>query len=262
MTVSREKDKASLGIDAIRSIKEELLMIPNDLEIKAYIIEEADLLTIPAQNAFLLTMEEPPRFVLFFLLCENARSLLETIRSRAPVIRTEPLSPEAIGSYICSDMADKNSRETALSLKKTQPDEFNTVIVSADGSIGRALTLLSPKTRKPISDRRALADAFIGTLRTTGDPSMTLFNKFSQKREELTLQLGVIKEALRDLILLKKSENAPLSFYADRESALDLSSTFSEKKLMLVFDAIESAELAMSKNANLKLTVVNLLAKI
>lgn len=261
MTVSKE-DKVSIGVEAIRNIKSELLVVPNDLGIKAYIIEEADLMTISAQNAFLLSMEEPPKFVLFFLLCENSRSLLETIRSRAPILRTEPITPEAIENYICSDNVDKKTRETALELKRTEPDEFNTVIVSADGSIGRALELLSPRQRKPISDRRALAEAFIGTLRTNGDAPIILFNKFSQKRDEAIIQLGYIKDALRDLILLKKSENASLRFYADREAALDLSSMFFERKLISVFDAVENAELALAKNANLKLTIVNLLAKI
>ena len=76
------------------------------------------------------------------------------------------------------------------------------------------------------------------------------------------LQLDCIKSALRDLILLKKSENAPLSFYADRETALDLSSMFFERKLISVFEALESAEVAVSRNANVKLTIINLLSKI
>ena len=247
----------------IRNIKADLLTIPNDLEIKAYIIEEADLMTIPAQNAFLLSMEEPPRFVSFFLICENARSLLETIRSRAPILRTEPISIKAIEEYISSDKSPKNARDTALALKRSQPEEFDTVMVASDGSIGRALDLfLSPKARKPISDRRALAESFIDTLKINGDLSVSLFNKFSQKREELMLQLDCIKSALRDLILLKKSENAPLGFYADRESALDISSMFFERKLISVFDAVESAEIAISRNANVKLTLINLLSKI
>ena len=261
-TVCREDNKASIGIEAIRNIKTELLTLPNDLEIKAYIIEEADLLTIPAQNAFLLTMEDPPKFVSFFLLCENARSLLETIRSRAPVIRTEPLSIKDIEEYICSDKVEKNIRDTAIALKRSQPDEFGTVLVAADGSIGQALALLSPKARKPISDRRNLAESFINSLKTNGDPPLSLFGKFSTKREEIILQFQCIKEALRDLILLKKSENAHLGFYADREAALDISSMFFERKLVSVFDKIDKAELSMSKNANIKLTIINLLASI
>ena len=262
MTVGREKDAKSIGVEAIRNIKSEILTIPNDLEIKAYIIEEADLLTIPAQNAFLLTMEDPPKFVLFFLLCENARSLLETIRSRAPILRTEPISSKTIGEYICSDKVQKKVSEAALLLKRSEPGEFNTVLVASDGSIGRAFDLLSPRARKPISDRRALAESFIGAIRNKTVSPLTLLGKFSQKRDELILQFECIKSALRDLILLKKSENAPLGFYADKETALDVSSMFFERKLVNIFDLVDDAELAISKNANVKLTVINLLANI
>ena len=69
---------------------------PNELDTKLYILEEAHLMTAQAQNAFLLTLEEPPPYVLFLLLAENAQALLETVRSRAPVRRTELLSREEI----------------------------------------------------------------------------------------------------------------------------------------------------------------------
>lgn len=261
ITVGRG-DKSSIGVDVIRELKSTLLAVPNDLEIKAYIIEDSDTMTQQAQNAFLLTLEQPPRFVSFFLLCENARSLLETIRSRAPVLRTEPIASKVIGEHICSDKVEKSHRDSALALKRSQPDEFDTVLISADGSIGRTLELLSAKARKPISDRRALAESFIDTLRPNGENAISLFPKFSQKRDELSVQLEYIKTALRDLILLKKSENAPLRFYADRENALDISAIFSERKLVSVFDTVENAENSISKNANIKLTVIDLLTRI
>ena len=257
-------DKASLGIEPIRELKSTLLAVPNDLEFKSYIIEDADTMTAQAQNAFLLTLEQPPRFVSFFLLCENSRALLETIRSRAPVIRTEPISAFKIGEYICSDKVEKSFRDSALSLKRSQSEEFETVLISADGSIGRALELLSPKTRKPISDRRALTMDFIEALRTNGksDHILSILPRFSQKRDELTVQLECIKSALRDLILLKKSESVPLCFFADAETALDLSGMFYERKLIATFDKVDSARDALMRNANVRLTMIELLASL
>ena len=92
--VRREEDKASIGVETVRFIREDVRVTPNDSEHKIYIIEEADLITEQAQNAFLLTLEEPPAYAHFFLLCENAGLLLETIRSRAPIFRTQPLTRE------------------------------------------------------------------------------------------------------------------------------------------------------------------------
>ena len=93
-------EKATIGVDTIRFLKEDVSLVPNDLENKVYIIEEADKMTDQAQNAFLLTLEEPPSYVVFFLLCENSEKLLETIKSRAPILRTEPVSIELIDEYI------------------------------------------------------------------------------------------------------------------------------------------------------------------
>lgn len=264
VTVIGRGDKVSLGIEPIRELKSTLLAVPNDLEIKSYIIEDADTMTAQAQNAFLLTLEQPPRFVSFFLLCENARALLETIRSRAPILRTEPIPAKKIGEHICSDRVEKSLRDAALSLKRSQIEEFETVLISADGSIGRALELLSPKTRKPISDRRALAMDFIESLSTNGksDHILSILPRFSQKRDELAIQLEYIKIALRDLILLKKSENAPLCFFADAEKALDLSSMFFERKLITAFDKIDNAREALLRNANVRLTMIELLANL
>ena len=264
MTVCRDEDKASLGVDIIRELKESLWAVPNDLEFKSYIIEEADLMTPQAQNAFLLTLEQPPKFVSFFLLCENARTLLETIRSRAPILRTEPIPQEKIEEFLTSDKIDPKLRDTALALKRGEPESFGTVLISADGSIGRAVELLSPKARKPITDKRALATSFIEALSIGGKSvhSLTLLPKFSQKREELSAQLEYITYALRDLILLKKSENAPLCFFSDREKALDLSANFFERKLIAVFDKVSEARDAVARSANIRLTLIDLLASI
>ena len=95
-------DKATLGVEAIRTLKQDVWIAPNDSDVKVYIIEDAHLMTIQAQNALLLTLEEPPSYVLFLLLCESAAPLLETVRSRAPILRTEPLEAETIGNFLCS----------------------------------------------------------------------------------------------------------------------------------------------------------------
>ena len=93
-------DKATLGVDAIRELKRDIWIAPNDLSAKIYIIEDAHTMTEQAQNALLLTLEEPPSYALFLLLTENAASLLETIRSRAPTLRTEPIEPDEIDKYL------------------------------------------------------------------------------------------------------------------------------------------------------------------
>ncbi len=75
-------------------------IIPNEANAKIYIFENADnALKVDVQNAFLKTLEEPPKNVHFFLLCKNAQKLLITIRSRCTIVRiggSQALSDSAI----------------------------------------------------------------------------------------------------------------------------------------------------------------------
>lgn len=63
---------------------------------KIYIITDANLLNDHGQNALLKTIEEPPEYVLIFLLTDNADSLLETIRSRCIRLDMETLDQKTV----------------------------------------------------------------------------------------------------------------------------------------------------------------------
>ena len=92
--------RATIGVEQIRNIRQDLYITPNDGERKFYIIEEAEKMTVQAQNALLLSLEEPPSFVTFFLLTTDAAALLETIRSRAPVLSMELFYPDAVMDWL------------------------------------------------------------------------------------------------------------------------------------------------------------------
>ncbi len=251
--VGRE-DKATLGIDSVRFLKEDVHLVPNDADAKIYIIEDADLMTTQAQNAFLLTLEEPPSYVHFFLLCEHAELLLETIRSRAPIYRTEPLSTEEIDAYLC----EHDSR--AADLKRQNPKEYAELLKASGSGIGQALTYLDSKVWTPVRTRRALVNDLISDAVTRQGARKLLSSllKFPQKREPLEDYLLCAADAVRDLMLLKKSDDAPLSFYADREKARELSDEasllFLDKFLHAILRAVEDNH----KNANIRLCLLNL----
>ena len=216
--VKGTEGKASIGVDIARFIKEDVYTLPNDLEHKFYIIEEADKMTHQAQNALLLTLEEPPSFVHFFLLCNNSASLLETIRSRAPTLRTEPVTDQQIDDYISA----KDRR--AAQLKLTDKREYFDIIKAASGGIGRALAMLEPKVWKPIKEQRSfVAELVLSAINKSGARVLiSLLASFSSKRDILSEQLELLSIALRDLILLKKSDSPALRFYFDQDEAIEL----------------------------------------
>ncbi len=75
-----EIDAASnRGIDDIRSLRESVYTVPLRGACKVYIIDEAHMITKDAANAFLKTLEEPPKHVVFILATTEPQKLLETI---------------------------------------------------------------------------------------------------------------------------------------------------------------------------------------
>ncbi|MBR5429491.1 MAG: hypothetical protein IK116_03070 [Firmicutes bacterium] len=91
ITIGRPEDdkgrkKREIGVEQIRQLSRDAVVLPNEAERKVYIIEDADKMNLPAQNAALKLLEEPPRGVMFLLCVENAQLLLPTVRSRCAEI--------------------------------------------------------------------------------------------------------------------------------------------------------------------------------
>lgn len=252
--IGLEGDKVSIGVEAIRFLKSDIYLPPTDLSVKAYIIDCADAMTGQAQNAFLLSLEEPPEYVLFFLICENSSALLETVKSRAPILRTEKIPQVEIEKYIL-----ENDRR-AVQLKESSPEDFAELVCASDGRIGYAISLLDTKKRKQIFENRKIAKDFINLASgKLNKDKLELVFSLGTKRGEICDRLSYIQSALRDLMLLKKSDDAPLCFYADREQACELSTHFTSKKLLTLFEATERAIDDLSRNSNVRLTTVNML---
>ena len=131
-------------------------------------------------------------------------------------------------------------------------------MVAANGSIGRALELLDPKLYKPLSDRREIAKSFArlcASPKNAGE-TMRFLNSLGTRRDELIEQYGTILICLRDLLLCKQTENAPLCFFSDREEAASLAYSFTTPTLLSLCDSVSDATDRLRANANVRLTVV------
>jgi DNA polymerase III delta prime subunit len=92
---------------------------------KFFIIDEADLMEAPAQNALLKTLEEPPPESYLVLITASPQELLSTIRSRSQVVSFNELPEEVI--------------EQRLTATGMLPDDAQLMARVARGSLGRAL---------------------------------------------------------------------------------------------------------------------------
>lgn len=254
ITVSLEKDRVTMGVETIRDLKEDIVIAPNDLERKVYIIEDADVMTVQAQNAFLLSLEDPPEYVLFFLICESSASLLETVRSRAPIYRMKRLDESEVRDFLL------RTSQRAMWLYEEEPDVFETVVKISDGRIGRALSLLEAEARSDVMEHRAVAQSLLSLL-VAPDKSSAIktVGALGSSRQEVKRYLTEALYATRDLILLKKSDNAPLLFFTDRDEALEISTRYTSISLMRFYDALSVAISDLEANANVKLTLMSMM---
>ena len=89
-----------LLVDQIRDMTADAVIAPNEAARKVYILRESERMNIPAQNALLKALEEPPGHACFLLCAAAADALLPTVRSRcvrlddtARAFSLPPLSP-------------------------------------------------------------------------------------------------------------------------------------------------------------------------
>ncbi len=113
--IRRIKPENSIGIEEIRELKLAISLKPFRSQTKAVVIEEAQKLTIQAQNALLKTLEEPPDHTIIILLVEgNIDTLLPTVVSRCQVIQL----PITNNQQLTTSELEVMSKQLAVTLGK------------------------------------------------------------------------------------------------------------------------------------------------
>lgn len=105
MDVMEIDGASNRGIDEIRNIRENVRYMPIRGKYRIYIIDEVHMLTDPAFNALLKTLEEPPAHVVFIFATTEPHKLPSTILSRCQRFDFRPIPIEEIQrrlTYICS----------------------------------------------------------------------------------------------------------------------------------------------------------------
>jgi DNA polymerase-3 subunit gamma/tau len=125
------------GIDEVRTLRENARYAPARGRRKVYIIDEVHMLTEPAFNALLKTLEEPPAHVVFVLATTEARRLPATILSRCQRFDFRPIASAEIGEALRRILEEEKVPAEAV-----EPDALRLLSRAADGSLRDALSLL------------------------------------------------------------------------------------------------------------------------
>lgn len=250
--------RKTIGVETVRELTRAAYITSNEFNFRMFIIEDAETITVSAQNAFLKLFEEPPQGVYFVLLCLSASMLLPTVRSRAQLLRTERCRDEDVREYLIK------SSPRAAALARDGGVELDRIITAADGSIGEALRLLA---RSGGADRVRLAsEGIINAIASrSGAAVMLSVSKLSSDRSDASDILEMTLDGLRELLYRRcagtETDGAaelPLYDAASDASADDgLADSMSTREICDCITALCDARDRILHNANVRLALTS-----
>ena len=213
-----ELDAASnRGIDDIREIREKINFSPVKGRRKVYIIDEAHMLTPEAENAFLKTLEEPPKHIMFILCTTEMDRIAPTIISRCQRFDFKLLSSDDI-CYRLSEIIQAEhleidnqaiaaiARFASGSLRDAE-NLLDQISVSSD----KGITLSHVEDLLGISNRDRWLELVDYLMVGNTSASLTVLNQAAWEGANIKQIQTQVMELLRALMLLKWSADTSLN---------------------------------------------------
>lgn len=239
--VSHEKPN-SIGIEDIREqLIADVSIKPYTGPYKIYIVDEAEKLTVQAQNALLKTIEEPPAYAVILLLVNNAGSLLPTISSRCVTLNFKPVRDEVIKKYLMEELH--------------VPDYQAEVSVAfAQGNVGKAKQIA---TAEDFSD---MMDAVFRILKKGKDMEVyemvDVIKALSEQKHTVYEYLDLFLVWFRDVLMFKATHEIDgLIFRQEYNDIRSRANRSSYEGLETIIKAIETAKARLQANVNFDLTM-------
>jgi DNA polymerase-3 subunit delta' len=238
-------DSGAIKIDQVRDIVDRAQYRPFEGRRRVVIIDEADALVQPAQNALLKTLEEPTPSSVFILVTSRPDMLLPTVLSRCPQLRFRPLSLE--------EMVE------ALTARGRTATEARAIAATADGSLGQALQASAGE----LVESRELAQRVLEKAAAQNDPARRVEQAQQlvtkppagvSERDQLATHLRAMAVLLRDVEVVATGADERALANADVRPALErLANTYRGERGTRAFAAVDRALFALQRNAGVKL---------
>ena len=129
-----ELDAASNNsVDDIRTITEQVNVAPQSGQYRVFIIDEVHMLSTAAFNAFLKTLEEPPKYVVFILATTEKHKVIPTILSRCQIYDFKRIT--------VGDMVEHLEYVASQEGVTADRDALGVIALKADGAMRDALSI-------------------------------------------------------------------------------------------------------------------------
>lgn len=243
--VTHEKP-GSIGVDDIRGqINGDIAIKPYSSPYKIYIVNEAEKMTVQAQNALLKTLEEPPAYAVILLLTTNVNSLLQTILSRCVVLNMKPVSDKLVKEYLMSEMQ--------------VPDYKAEVCVAfARGNIGKARQLAASEDFEKVKEEALSLLKYVHEMDIT--EMIGAIKKIAEYKFDVNDYLDILSIWYRDVLLFKATNDANhLVFREEIQNIRRVAGRTSYEGIESVIQALSKAKSRLDANVNFDLTMELLL---
>lgn len=240
-------DKRWIGIDQIREqVLEKAYLKPMSGRISTFIVDEAHTMYPNAANAFLKTLEEPPGTSRFILIAPDRDSVLPTISSRCQALAFRPLDREVMISLLQDRGIDRDRASLLASMSR--------------GSMERALDYhtgeIPEKLAVEFEPLSALHDADPGTL-------LDLSQRWGKNRLEALQVLEFMAQWYRDMMVLAEGGGEDGVIHSSQLPALKKDAArLGGYRLSMVLETIEDTREDLERNANVQLSLDDMLMKI
>lgn len=246
--VTHEKPN-TISVDDIRvQVNDDIVIRPYSSRYKIYIIADADMMTVQAQNALLKTIEEPPAYAVIMLLTENAEVLLPTIRSRCVMMKLRNIKDQLVRKYLMEQLG--------------VPDYKADVCVAfAQGNMGKAIMLAHSEHFNEIKEEA------VHLLRNIDEMSaadlMEAVKRCMTYKLEINDYLDIIAIWYRDVLIYKATKNVDRVVFSDQMKYIkERARKSSYEGIENILDALEKAKARMKANVSFELSMELLLLTI
>ncbi len=239
--VTHEKPQ-TIGVDDIREqINDTIMIRPYSSYYKIYIVDEAEKMTVQAQNALLKTIEEPPGYAVIILLTTNPDAFLPTILSRCVQLKLKPLRDSVIQEYLMGSL-------------HVSEGDAKLYAAFARGNLGKAIRLAGSE------DFRYLYDEMVYVLKNIRTMYLSEIIERLRRWKDEEMDLGECLDFMqvwyRDALMFKVTQDADLLIFREEFAAIDeLSRKTGYDGFERILQAIDKAKIRLDANVNMELAL-------
>ena len=232
-------DGNSIKIAQIRKLQSDILVKPYK-SYKIYVIDEAQKMTVEAQNALLKTLEEPPKYAIIILITNNKESLLDTIKSRCEIIKFTPIPLVEVADYLTQTGVDKNRASLLANFSR--------------GSMQKAIELSESEDFHIMRDE---VQKYVETFLTGGMLDiMDIQNSIEKYKDNITNVLDLLVNYFRDIMMVKENVDSSMIINLDRLVFIkNMSTKITYSQLSKIIDIIEETKNKLRSNCNFNISI-------